>query len=211
MADVFSRERSAQHERDRRGKTGFKWDPPQETVVTNGPDREDRSRAGGIDVANFGPVADGAPIYGACRPGHLGGDLSRWVEILRGAGVSTVVCLLSDAEAARWGLPAAYDDTFETYHLPVRDRHLPDPDGLARTLDVLEATAADGGRAAVHCNAGLGRTGVVGAAWLVRDRGYPPGRALEALESTRPRRAPREAIRDDNVTEGELYELLERV
>lgn len=162
-----------------------------------------------MNVANFGRIAEG-PVYGACRPGHLGADLSTWVDILRDADVSTVVCLLSEAEAARWGLPAAYEDAFETHHLPVRDRHPPDPVELDRALDVIDATAARGDRAAVHCNAGLGRTGVVGAAWLVRHRGHDPGRALAVVESSRPRRAPREAIRDDNVTEAELYELLER-
>lgn len=164
-----------------------------------------------MNVANFGPVAEDAPLFGACRPGHLGAGLDTWTDMLRDAGVSTVVCLLSEAEAARWGLPKAYADAFETHHLPVRDRTLPDADELGRTLDLIQSTAEAGEHAAVHCNAGLGRTGIVGAAWLVRERGYEPERAVAAIESSVPRRAPREAVRDDNATEAELFGLLERV
>lgn len=163
-----------------------------------------------MNLANFGPIDEDSGIYAACRPGHLGGDVETWAEILRSAGVSTVVCLLSDAEAARWGLPAAYDDAFETHHVPIRDRHLPDADRLDGALDLLADATADGGAAAVHCNAGLGRTGVVGAAWLARSRGLAPERAVETVETGPARRSPREAIREGNATEDDLLELLER-
>lgn len=164
-----------------------------------------------MNIANFGPIAEGAPVYGACRPGHLGGDLSDWAAILDEADVDAVVCLLSDAEASRWGLPAAYADAFETHCLPIRDRHLPGATGLADALDVLEAVADDGGRAAIHCNAGQGRTGIVGAAWLARRRGIDPERAVRIVASEPARRSPLEAIRDGNATEADLYDLLARV
>lgn len=164
-----------------------------------------------MNVANFGPIDAEAGVYGACRPGHLGGDLQTWTDILQGGGVSTVICLLSTAEAARWGLPAAYVDAFETHHVPVRDRHLPDVERLERALDLLTAASEDGGGAAIHCNAGLGRTGVVGAAWLVRRRDLAPERAVETIETGPARRSPREAIREGNATEADLYRLLARV
>lgn len=162
-------------------------------------------------TANLGPVAPGAPVYGACRPGHLGGDLRDWTAALRTAGVGTVVCLLSESEAARWGLPGGYADEFETHHAPVRDRTLPDADGLRTALDALDRATADGGAAAVHCNAGMGRTGVVAAAWLVRARGLPPSAAVETVETATVPRSPREAVRDGNATEDDLFELLSRV
>lgn len=162
-----------------------------------------------MNAANFGPLAEGEPVCGACRPGHLGADLEHWTGLLRESGVSTVVCLLSEGESKRWGLPDAYGDRFETGHLPIQDRHLPDPDRLAETLDFLDRAARDG-RVAVHCNAGLGRTGVVGAAWLAR-QGYAPREAVAAVEGPPAPRAPREAIREGNATEADLYDLLATV
>jgi atypical dual specificity phosphatase len=163
-----------------------------------------------MNRANLGPVAPGAAVYGACRPGHLGGGLDSWVDALRDAGVETVCCLLSTSEARRWKLPERYADTFETAHVPVRDRHLPTLDELGRALAVLDDATADG-RAALHCNAGLGRTGVVAAAWLARERDLAPERAVRAVEEAPVPRAPREAIRDGNATEADLYDLLARV
>lgn len=159
-------------------------------------------------TANLGPVAPDAAVYGACRPGHLGADPADWTTALATAGVETVVCLLSEREATRWDLPDAYAETFETHHVPVQDRRLPSVEALRRALAVLERGTADGTPAAVHCNAGMGRTGVVAAAWLVRSRGLPPAEAVETVESVTVPRAPREAVRDGNATETELLELL---
>jgi atypical dual specificity phosphatase len=163
-----------------------------------------------VNLAHFGPIVEDGPVFGACRPGHLGGGLADWTGILADGDVSTVVCLLSEGEAGRWGLPGAYDHAFRTHHVPIRDRHLPSVDRLGRAVDLLE-TADDGGHVAVHCNAGLGRTGVVAAAWLVRERGYAPDSAVGTVETGPMPRAPREAVRDGNATETELYDLLASV
>lgn len=164
-----------------------------------------------MNRAHFGPIDDDAPVYGACRPGHLGGDLDEWIEVLAGGEITAVLCLLSEGEAGRWGLPGAYDDAFETDHVPIRDRHLPPPERLARAVDLIEAATDEGGRVALHCNAGLGRTGVVAAAWLVRERGHTPASAVDVVETGPMPRAPREAVREGNATEAGLHDLLASV
>lgn len=164
-----------------------------------------------MNLANFGPLDEAGDVYGACRPGHLGGDLAAWTDILAEEGVTDVVCLLGETEAKRWGLPDAYADAFETAHVPIRDRHLPEPDNLRRAVHILETATSERGRAAVHCNAGLGRTGIVASAWLVHAGGFEPAAAVETVETGPMRRSPREAIRDGNATESELYSLLESV
>jgi atypical dual specificity phosphatase len=117
-----------------------------------------------------------------------------------------VVCLLSEAEARRYDLPEAYAGRFTVEHVPIRDRHLPDPAALDRAVELLEEANYAGERVAIHCNAGLGRTGFVAAAWLTRAHGYEPEGAIEAVEAAG--RAPREAVRDGNATETELLALL---
>ena len=164
-----------------------------------------------LDVANFGPIAEDTPVYGACRPGHLGGDVDAWSAILRDAGVTDVVCLLSRGEARRYGLPAAYAGEFRAHHLPIVDRQLPSPDDLQRAVAVVGGVVDRGDVAVVHCNAGLGRTGVVGAGWLVHSRDLSPVEALDAVENAPRRRSPREAIHDDNATLEDLHDLLARL
>lgn len=164
-----------------------------------------------VNAANFGPIAADAAVHGACRPGHLGASLGEWADVLRAADVSTVVCLLSDGEARRWGVPDDYADAFEAHHVPVRDRHLPSTEALATALDLLASATADDGRVAIHCNAGQGRTGVVGAAWLVHSRGLSPERAVEAVESAPVPRSPREAVRADNATLPALFDRLDGI
>lgn len=157
-------------------------------------------------MTTLAPVAPDADVLGVCRPGHLGGDLEAWTDGLEAAGVGRVVCLLSETEAIRWGLPDAYADRFETAHAPIRDRHLPEEATLSAALEAVRVGVGAGDRVALHCNAGLGRTGVVAAAWLVRERGCDPDAAVATVEDAG--RAPREAVRCGNATEQGLRELL---
>jgi atypical dual specificity phosphatase len=159
-------------------------------------------------MTNFGRIAPSEPVFGVCRPGHLGEHLDEWAETLASANVARVVCLLSESEARRYRLPERYADRFETAHAPIRDRHLPDADVLETALDSIRAAESDGTGCVLHCNAGLGRTGVVGAAWLTSARGYDPLAAIETVEDAG--RSPREAVRCGNATLDELLALLDR-
>ncbi len=158
-------------------------------------------------MTNFGRIGPAEPVFGVCRPGHLGGGLDEWSDRLVEAGIGRVVCLLSESEARRHRLPGAYADRFETAHVPIRDRHLPNPETLDVALEAVRTAESNGERCVLHCNAGLGRTGVVSAAWLGRERGYEPRRAIETVEDAG--RAPREAVRCGNATTAELFDLLE--
>ncbi len=51
-------------------------------------------------------------------------------------------------------------------HLPVRDGQLPSQDQVRLFLDVVRESE---GRVFVHCGAGVGRTGTMAGAWLVRN------------------------------------------
>ena len=96
-------------------------------------------------------------------------------------GVTVVINLHErqhpDGSLARYGLTEV--------HLPVRDFTPPTPAQLERGVAAIEAAVCGGHRVAVHCGAGLGRTGTLLACYLVR-RGLGPDEAIARLRALRP-------------------------
>jgi atypical dual specificity phosphatase len=70
-------------------------------------------------------------------------------------------------------------------HLPVRDFTPPSPEQIETGIDAIEEAVAAGQRVAVHCAAGLGRTGTLLACYLVR-QGMNPDDAITRVRQVRP-------------------------
>jgi atypical dual specificity phosphatase len=70
-------------------------------------------------------------------------------------------------------------------HLPVRDFTPPAPEQIEAGIEAIEAAVAAGQRVAVHCAAGLGRTGTLLACYLVR-QGMDPDAAIARIRALRP-------------------------
>jgi protein-tyrosine phosphatase len=156
-------------------------------------------------MTNLAPVAPDAPVFGVCRPRYPDGDLGSWVGLLDEAGIGRVVCLLSAAETDEYGVPEAYADSFETRHTPLPADGVPDEEALDDAVEAVRMGNYAGQRVAIHCDDGLGRTGLVAAAWLTRYHGYGPMEALDVVEASG--RTPREIL-PDGMTDERLRDLL---
>jgi protein-tyrosine phosphatase len=106
---------------------------------------------------------------------------------LRAAGVTHLVTLLSGKEGARDIGAAAQAAGLEWVWLELANGQRPDPpaaDAAAATLARLAGLVGGGARVAVHCSAGIHRTGMIGYA-LLRTCGLEPAAAAATLAELR--------------------------
>ena len=71
------------------------------------------------------------------------------------------------------------------YHVPIEDMEAPSQDQLERCVTAIERAHARDMGVAVHCAAGLGRTGTVLAAWFVA-QGLSASNAIARVRRLRP-------------------------
>lgn len=105
-----------------------------------------------------------------------------WPEDFEELRRRRITALLSLSE---WPVAEAEASGLERLALPVRDFRAPTPGQLEAAVEYIEAAVNAGGACAVHCGAGLGRTGTVVAAWLVR-RGRSAHEAIAEVRRIRP-------------------------
>ncbi|MGE4480680.1 ATP-binding cassette domain-containing protein [Acidocella sp.] len=106
-------------------------------------------------------------------------DLDYDLDLLKQVGVTCLVTLtersLPEDALLRHGLKAV--------HLPIADRHAPTPEEMDALAAHMRSLLVQGEVLAVHCLAGLGRTGTILAGFLVKEAGLSARAALEKLRA----------------------------
>src|SRR5262249_56589138 len=102
-------------------------------------------------------------------------------EWLRGAGVQVLLSLTEDRPRKDWTEASG----LLVFHEPLEDMEAPTQQQLDRAVSAIERAVARNMPVAVHCGAGLGRTGVVLAAYFVT-RGLTAQNAIGRVRRLRP-------------------------
>jgi len=116
-------------------------------------------------------------------------DVDYDLELLKGVGVTTLITLTEkdfpQDVLARHGL--------KNVHLPIADRKAPTPAEMDMLVVRMRELVDAGKVLAVHCLAGLGRTGTILAAYLVKEKGLSAQVALNQI-----RRFNRQFVQSDD-------------
>jgi protein-tyrosine phosphatase len=104
------------------------------------------------------------------------------LQAMRSQGIATIVLLAEADEClAMTGrdLPTLYrQERFQVLHLPIPDGGVPRRDQLEQLVTSIIQHAQAGHHVAIHCYAGIGRTGLVAAAVVMRLLGVPGETAI---------------------------------
>jgi len=115
-------------------------------------------------------------LAGCPEPG-VTAPLAYDLELLHRAGVNYLITLteqdLDHTALRRHGL--------QNLHLPIFDREAPSVNQTYMLLIRIQRLMEAGKVLAVHCKAGLGRTGTILAAWLIREGGLSAGASISRL------------------------------
>ncbi len=115
-------------------------------------------------------------LAGMARPGD--GDDLAW---LRQQGIELLISLTEEPPRRDW----VNDAGLMVLHVPVEDMEAPTQEQLERSVTAIQRANEQGMGVAVHCGAGLGRTGVVLAAYFVAS-GMSAQNAIAKVRRLRP-------------------------
>ena len=114
-------------------------------------------------------------LAGMERPG-LASGLEDDLKFLKDAGIDIIVNLKEHLR--NW-------DGFEVKHIPINDFKAPKLGDIGGFVKFIDSKIQEGKRIVVHCYAGVGRTNIMLASYLVY-LGMNPDQALDLVKEKRP-------------------------
>ena len=125
---------------------------------------------------------------------------TRQLEKLYQEGFRSVISLLDEGEQSpEYDVEEVKAMGFERYSVPLGDFSAPELDDFKAFLEAVHR-ALNNGKVLVHCQAGLGRTGTMAAAYWI-DKGLSVNEAVKKLRKVNP------AVIGTDEQEYSLYEL----
>lgn len=112
-------------------------------------------------------------LYLSAMPGREE-PLEEFLQEAEEAGINHILCLVSDEEIAEKSpeyLEAIHHGTIPArlWQHPIPDYGAPDqPDEILQAVDAMKQALIRGESVVIHCAAGIGRTGMVATALLIR-------------------------------------------
>lgn len=137
-------------------------------------------------------------VFGATRPKYSETSVKQWIEFMQAQKIEKICCLLEKESLSRYkvDLLATYQQKFGQKSVlwqPLKDFQIPTSTILIeKIIPFLTCADQNQQKVVVHCSGGVGRTGIVLAAWLVSCRGFSNQQAISAVNQNL--RYPQEAI-----------------
>jgi protein-tyrosine phosphatase len=125
----------------------------------------------------FSWVIEGV-LAGMERPGlfyHREDDM----KFLREKGIEVIISLEEKEYFRDYG-------GFVVKHIPVNDFKAPRPEDFSEFVEFVQMQLSDDRRVVVHCYAGMGRTNLMLACFLMHHMKIDPGSALDVVKMKRP-------------------------
>lgn len=140
------------------------------------------------------PGLDSPSVYITILPGRKDRkrELQKDLDTIQQHGVSSVMCLVTPDELEYYGVPELMEEYrkrgMQSLFFPILDQHAPNRGALEEALEWLDRQRAEKKSALIHCVGGLGRSGLVAAAYLMQN-GYDLQSSIEMVRSARSERA----------------------